>query len=131
MDSIDFGLTRMNNSIEFKLKVIKVQNSVVKLVMTSYKHILILIHGTYKYITSNGKSDFADATEIEKESESEVTPLCLTLCVPMDHSLPGSLSMGFSRQEFWSGLPFPSPGDLPDPGNGTQVSHIVGRCFTV
>ena len=27
------------------------------------------------------------------------------------------LSMGFSRQECWSGLPFPSPGDLPDPGN--------------
>ena len=27
-----------------------------------------------------------------------------------------SLSMGFPRQEYWSGLPFPSPGDLPDPG---------------
>ena len=27
-----------------------------------------------------------------------------------------SLSMRFSRQEYWSGLPFPSPGDLPDPG---------------
>ena len=27
-----------------------------------------------------------------------------------------SLSMGFSRQEYWSGVPFPSPGDLPDPG---------------
>ena len=27
-----------------------------------------------------------------------------------------SLSVGFSRQEYWSGLPFPSPGDLPDPG---------------
>ena len=27
-----------------------------------------------------------------------------------------SLSTGFSRQEYWSGLPFPSPGDLPDPG---------------
>ena len=26
------------------------------------------------------------------------------------------LSMGFSRQEYWGGLPFPSPGDLPDPG---------------
>ena len=26
------------------------------------------------------------------------------------------LSMGFSRLEYWSGLPFPSPGDLPDPG---------------
>ena len=33
----------------------------------------------------------------------------------MDYSLPGS-SMGFSRQEYWSGLPFPSLGDLPDPG---------------
>ena len=30
------------------------------------------------------------------------------------HQTP--LSMGFSRQEYWSGLPFPSPGDLPDPG---------------
>ena len=30
------------------------------------------------------------------------------------HQAPGS--MGFSRQEYWSGLPFPSPGDLPDPG---------------
>ena len=28
----------------------------------------------------------------------------------------GPLSMGFFRQEYWSGLPFPSPGDLPDPG---------------
>ena len=27
------------------------------------------------------------------------------------------LSMAFPRQEYWSGLPFPSPGDLPDPGN--------------
>jgi len=35
----------------------------------------------------------------------------------MDYTLPGSLSMEFSREEYWSGLPFPSPGDLPDPGN--------------
>ena len=35
---------------------------------------------------------------------------------PMDGSPPGSSIMGFSRQEYWSGLPFPSPGDLPDPG---------------
>ena len=34
---------------------------------------------------------------------------------PMDCSPPGS-SMGFPRQEYWSGLPFPSPGDLLDPG---------------
>ena len=31
-------------------------------------------------------------------------------------ALQASLSMGFPRQEYWSGLPFPSPGDVPDPG---------------
>ena len=41
---------------------------------------------------------------------------CLTLCDPMDYSPPGSPSMGFSRQEYWSGLPLPSPRDLPNPG---------------
>ena len=35
--------------------------------------------------------------------------LCLTLCDPIDGSPPGFLSLGFSRQEHWSGLPFPSP----------------------
>ena len=34
----------------------------------------------------------------------------------MDCNLPGSSVVEFSRQEYWSGLPFPSPGDLPDPG---------------
>ena len=45
-----------------------------------------------------------------------VAQLCLTLCDPADHSPPGSSFMGFSRQEYWSGYPFPSPRDLPDPG---------------
>ena len=35
--------------------------------------------------------------------------LCPTLCDPIDGSSPGSHSLGFSRQEHWSGLPFPSP----------------------
>ena len=39
-----------------------------------------------------------------------------TLCDPMDCSLQASLSMGFSRQEYRSRLPFPAPADLPDPG---------------
>ena len=34
------------------------------------------------------------------------------------------LSMGFSRQEYWSGLPFPSPGDLPYPGNEHRSSTL-------
>ena len=40
--------------------------------------------------------------------ESEVTQLCPTLSDPMDYSPPGPLSMGFSRQEYWSGVPLPS-----------------------
>ena len=41
------------------------------------------------------------------------------------------LSMEFSRQEYWSGLLFPSPGDLPDPGIKPRVSLIAGRRFTI
>ena len=41
---------------------------------------------------------------------------CLTLCDPMDCSPPGSSVHGFSGQEYWSGLPFPPPGDRPDAG---------------
>ena len=46
---------------------------------------------------------------IRIESESEVAQTCLTLSNPMDYSPPGPLSMGFSRQEYWSGVPLPSP----------------------
>ena len=49
------------------------------------------------------------------QSESEVAQLCPTLCNPMDCSYQAPLSMGFSRWEYWSGLPFPSLGDLPNP----------------
>ena len=52
------------------------------------------------------------------KSESEVAQLCLTLCDPMDWTVAyqAPQSMEFSRPEYWSGLPFPSPGDLPHPG---------------
>ena len=38
------------------------------------------------------------------------------LATPGTAAYQAPLSMGYSRQEYWSGLPFPSPGDLPDPG---------------
>ena len=47
----------------------------------------------------------------------KVSPLRLTLCYPMDyvaHEAP--LSMEVSRQGYWSTLPYPSPGDIPNPG---------------
>ena len=44
------------------------------------------------------------------------------------HQVP--LSVGFSRQEHWSGLPFPSPGDLLDPGIKLMSPALAGRFFT-
>ena len=40
------------------------------------------------------------------------------------------LSMGFSRQEYWRGLPFPSPGNLPDSGFEPESPALAGRFFT-
>ena len=45
-----------------------------------------------------------------------VAKSCLTLVILWAVACQAPLSMGFSRQEYWSGLPFLSPGDLPDPG---------------
>ena len=45
-----------------------------------------------------------------------VTQLCPALSDPMDCSASGSSVQRFSRQGYWSGLPVPSPGDLPNPG---------------
>ena len=45
-----------------------------------------------------------------------VTKACPTLVIPWPVARQASLSLGFPRQVYWSGLPFPFPGDLPDPG---------------
>ena len=52
---------------------------------------------------------------------------------PWTISLEAPLSMGFPRQEYWSGLPFPSPGDLPNPGikpESPESPALAGRSFT-
>ena len=59
-----------------------------------------------------------------------VAQLYLTLCNPMDYSPPGSSVQGFPRQEHWSGLPFPSPGDLPNPGMEPMPPVLAGGFFT-
>ena len=55
-------------------------------------------------------------------SDSSVTPCTVAPQAP--------LSMGFSRQEYWSGLSFPSPGDLPDPGIEPTSPAFAGKFFT-
>ena len=55
------------------------------------------------------------------------------LCHPMNSSPPGSSVHGILRQEYWSGLPFPSPGDLPDPGikpTSLMSPALAGGFFT-
>ena len=52
-----------------------------------------------------------------KEVKVLVAQPCPTLCDPMDYiACQAPLSMEFSKQEYWSGLPFPPPEDLPNPG---------------
>ena len=61
-----------------------------------------------------------------------VTQFCLVLCDPVECSLPVSYVHGISRQEYWGGIPFPSPGYLPDPGVelAFPVSpELAGRLF--
>ena len=57
------------------------------------------------------------------------------LCNPMDCSLPGSSVHGIFQQEYWKGFPFPSPGDLPNPGIEpvslmSFALSLAGRFFT-
>ena len=52
-----------------------------------------------------------------------VAQSCSTLCDLMNCSCQAPLSLEFSRQEYWSGLPFPSPGDLPDQESNPDLLH--------
>ena len=51
-------------------------------------------------------------------------------CIPWTVACQASASMGFSRQEYWGGLPFPSPGDLPDPRIELTSLALARRFFT-
>ena len=64
------------------------------------------------------------------ESESEVAQSCPTLCDPIDVAYQAPPSMGFSWQEYWSGLPFPSPGDLPNPGTEPRSPTFQADALT-
>ena len=53
-----------------------------------------------------------------------------SFATPWTVALQAPLSMGFPKQEYWSGLPFRSPGDLPDPGIKHRSPALAGRFFT-
>ena len=60
-----------------------------------------------------------------------VAQTCLTLYDTIDWSPPGSFVHGFSRQEYWSGFPFPSPGRLPNLGIKPRFPALQVASFTV
>ena len=69
--------------------------------------------------------------QLKKKVKVLVTQLYPTLCDPMVYGPPGSLSMEFSRQEYWSGLPFPPPEDIPDPGIEPMSPALTGGFFII
>ena len=61
---------------------------------------------------------------------SEVAQSCPTLCDPWTVAYQAPPSMVFSRQEYWSGLPLPSPGDLPNPGMEPRSPALQADALT-
>ena len=92
------------------------------------------VHGIFQVRTlewvalpfSRGSSRPRGQTHVPYVSKS-----CLTFYDPVDHSHQTPLSVGFSRQEYWSELPFPSLGDLPAPGVESVSPTLAGRFFTL
>ena len=113
----------------------------------------VLQHVWYKYWSPHARnpcSVMREATEVRSphtitkispnmpqlEKEKKVKTLifqsCPTLCTRRTIVHYAPLSMEFSRKEYWSGLLFPCPGDLPKPGIKPRGSnHITGRFFTI
>ena len=73
--------------------------------------------------------DLKDIMLGESKEKAKSLSRVRLFAIPWTVAYSAPPSMGFSRQEYWSGLPFPSPGDLPDPGIEPGSSPIVGRCF--
>ena len=71
--------------------------------------------------------------KVEKEVSSMLQLLllcaqsCLTLCSPKDCACQAPLSMGFPKQDYWRGLPFPTPGDLLNPAIEPVSPALAGR----
>ena len=61
--------------------------------------------------------------EVKSESRLVVSDFLRPHGLYVAHQAP--LSMEFSRQEYWNGLPFPTPGDLPDPGIELCLLHLL------
>ena len=80
---------------------------------------------------SGGQSIGASVSVLPMNGGGLVTKSCLTLMTPWTVAYQAPQSMGFSRQEYWGGLSFPSPGYLPYPGIEPESPATAGRFFTI
>ena len=68
------------------------------------------------FFISSRASNYRELAKLQCGGGGLVAKSCPALVTPWTIAREAPPSMGFSRQEYWSGLPFPSPGNLPDPG---------------
>ena len=98
----------------------------------------VFIHASNSLLRVNFLSGILSlGKNITKFIGDHVSSFCFSsLCMCPLFVTPGTLahqaplSMGCPRQEYWTGLPFPSPGDLPDPGIEPRSPALAGRFFT-
>ena len=83
-----------------------------------YKSPVCLLKATQQYM-AEGRSEPLFQSLHPAKSLNHVR----LFAIPWTVARPAPLSMGFSRQEYWSGLPFPFPGDLCDPGKNLGLPH--------
>ena len=69
-----------------------------------------------KQLISRKQGSGLTSSSLDYNLPGLVIKSCPTLLTPWTVAHQAPLSVGFPSQEYWSGLPFPSPGDLPDPG---------------
>ena len=80
-----------------------------------------------------------DTTEMQRIQRDYCEQLCYVqslshvwlFAAPWTVAYQASLSMEFPRQEYWNGLPFPTPGDLPNPEIETTSLALAGSLFTI
>ena len=77
-----------------------------------------------------GFAAYSDRKTMFPNKVNVVVQLLSCVQLFMDYRCQVPLSMGFSRQEYWGGLSFPPPGDLPDPGIKPASPASAGGCFT-
>ena len=117
-------LTSNNTTYEFASQTTCTCDSRRAEICLSYLSPIILIFTTYKFSTRNKFSDFLSFHLLYVCMLSHFS--CVWLSATLwTVALQASLFVGFSRQEYWSGLPCPSPGNLPNPGLNSSLLSLL------